>query len=947
MTRLAEKLQLSLLLTRNTTRFLSRVSLSTLRLCKSLLSKTLAGLFSAMDHDYPFSSEGDDHLFEFDYSNSSRQNNYFSQPTATNSRGLFDDDDRQKVYLVPYRWWKESQILLAEKVGGVLYEVLSNDDNTDLEILLHLKKKEGSVDSDCGEGGVSVREYALVPEGMWLRALKWHNDSKAAVKDFGSSFAADEQDVFPLQIRLSVSQETNSLLVKISLEDNKVDLYKRACNLFISVSEMLYIWDFSGQTTQFLMHDGVSMSDDFSGKPGEEVFLQLQVHGFSDSVGETNDEMAEPYKIIDSICNGSVKINGSNDNLNSYITSSNSVRRGSGNGGVCLLGLTGLRNLGNTCFMNSAIQCLAHTPEIVDYFLGDYQKEINYENPLGLNGELALAFGDLLRKLWAPGGIPVAPRMFKLKLANFAPQFSGYNQHDSQEFLAFLLDGLHEDLNRVKCKPYLEAKDAEGQPEEEVAEEYWRNHRARNDSIIVDLCQVSLRLTYKGQYRSMLVCPVCNKVSVTFDPLMYLSLPIPSTTMRTMTVTVLSTDGSTMPAPFTVTVPKYGRFQDLIDALSTKCFLRNHEKLLVAEIYRSKIFRVLDEPSDLLGLIRDEDKLVAYRLPKDSETPSLVLFMHERKEESCHLGRLSLEWKIFGTPLVGRLSDLTNGSDIRKLFLKLLDPFLMPVGDDSDFSDEAGKIDNGDSIVEDVTSSRVSDNDAVSDSSEAGDEPHLSDDFQFYRLDSIRPTEIKMNEPLSISDFAKPLTIHVQWAEKMIEKYDTCLLSSLMEVCKPQLFTRMPPESVSLYKCLEAFLKEEPLGPEDMWYCPRCKKHWQASKKLDLWRSPDILVIHLKRFSFSRYFKSKLDTYVDFPIDDLDLSNYVCCKNSQLSNRYVLYAISNHYGGMGGGHYTAFVDLGHKRWFEFDDDRVYPVSEDNIKTSAAYVLFYKRVSDVK
>ena len=192
-------------------------------------------------------------------------------------------------------------------------------------------------------------------------------------------------------------------------------------------------------------------------------------------------------------------------------------------------------------------------------------------------------------------------------------------------------------------------------------------------------------------------------------------------------------------------------------------------------------------------------------------------FFNHAGVRSCHLGRLSLEWKIFGTPLVGRLSDLTNGSDIRKLFLKLLDPFLMPVGDDSDFSDEAGKIDNGDSIVEDVTSSRVSDNDAVSDSSEAGDEPHLSDDFQFYRLDSIRPTEIKMNEPLSISDFAKPLTIHVQWAEKMIEKYDTCLLSSLMEVCKPQLFTRMPPESVSLYKCLEAFLKEEPLGPEDMW----------------------------------------------------------------------------------------------------------------------------------
>lgn len=47
-------------------------------------------------------------------------------------------------------------------------------------------------------------------------------------------------------------------------------------------------------------------------------------------------------------------------------------------------------------------------------------------------GEIALAFGDLLRKLWAPGATPVAPRMFKSKLARFASQFSGFNQHDSQ-----------------------------------------------------------------------------------------------------------------------------------------------------------------------------------------------------------------------------------------------------------------------------------------------------------------------------------------------------------------------------------------------------------------------------------------------------------------------------------------------------------------------------------
>ena len=50
----------------------------------------------------------------------------------------------------------------------------------------------------------------------------------------------------------------------------------------------------------------------------------------------------------------------------------------------------------------------------------------------------------------------VSPSNFKYKLGRFAPQFQGYGQQDSQELLAFLLDGLHEDLNRIKRKPYVE-----------------------------------------------------------------------------------------------------------------------------------------------------------------------------------------------------------------------------------------------------------------------------------------------------------------------------------------------------------------------------------------------------------------------------------------------------------------------------------------------------------
>ena len=62
----------------------------------------------------------------------------------------------------------------------------------------------------------------------------------------------------------------------------------------------------------------------------------------------------------------------------------------------------------------------------------------------------------------------------------------------SQELLAFLLDGLHEDLNKVKRKPYIELKDSDSRPDDEVAEELWNYHKARNDSVIVDVCQVSI-----------------------------------------------------------------------------------------------------------------------------------------------------------------------------------------------------------------------------------------------------------------------------------------------------------------------------------------------------------------------------------------------------------------------------------------------------------------------
>ncbi|XP_050898059.1 ubiquitin carboxyl-terminal hydrolase 9 [Lathyrus oleraceus] len=325
-------------------------------------------------------------------------------------------------------------------------------------------------------------------------------------------------------------------------------------------------------------------------------------------------------------------------------------------------GLAGLQNLGNTCFMNSTLQCLVHTPPLVEFFLQDYNDEINRDNPLGMSGELALAFGDLLRKLWSSGRTAIAPRAFKGKLARFAPQFSGYNQHDSQELLAFLLDGLHEDLNRVKQKPYIEMKDSDNRPDEEVAYECWKNHMARNDSLIVDECQVS-------QYKSTLVCPECGKISITFDPFMYLSLPLPSTVTRAMTITVFYCDGSGLPMPYTVNVLKHGCCRDLCQALGTACCLKSDEMLLLAEVYENKIYRYLENPLESLTSIKDEEHIVAYRLKNGARKTKLEI-LHQ-----CPDNVKGGDRKIFGTPLVTYLvEDPQYGANIEAYVHRMLAP---------------------------------------------------------------------------------------------------------------------------------------------------------------------------------------------------------------------------------------------------------------------------------
>lgn len=146
---------------------------------------------------------------------------------------------------------------------------------------------------------------------------------------------------------------------------------------------------------------------------------------------------------------------------------------------------------------------------------------------------------------------------------------------------------------------------------------------------------------------------------------------------------------------------------------------------------------------------------------------------------------------------------------------------------------------------------------------------------------------------------------------------------------------------------LAMFIEDEQLGPDDAWYCNRCKCHREAWKKLEFHRLPPVLVLQLKRFQFTRYSRDRLDIPVDFPLEGLYLSPY-CTASSRRkgeSTVYDLAGMSKHIGSLGGGHYVAYCRSSEDgTWFNFDDGCVRRVPAEEVEQDkvGAYVLFYIR-----
>lgn len=194
--------------------------------------------------------------------------------------------------------------------------------------------------------------------------------------------------------------------------------------------------------------------------------------------------------------------------------------------------VTGLVNLGNTCYMNCILQCLVGTVRLSGvFFSGRYHPEL--DSRLGYKGQLAHAYARLVRIMYQAAAqvgrthfTYIAPKDFKAVIGRLSDQFMGYEQQDCHEFLNFLLDGLHEDLNikgnKPRLKPLNEKEEAkrESMSVHTVSAIEWARHLNNNESPI--------SWHFQGQYLSRLECRVCGCRSTTYNPFSCLSIPIPS-----------------------------------------------------------------------------------------------------------------------------------------------------------------------------------------------------------------------------------------------------------------------------------------------------------------------------------------------------------------------------------------------------------------------------------
>ncbi|XP_030649647.1 ubiquitin carboxyl-terminal hydrolase 43 [Chanos chanos] len=651
-------------------------------------------------------------------------------------------------------------------------------------------------------------------------------------------------------------------------------------------------------------------------------------------------------------------------------------------------GVLGLKNHGNTCFMNAVVQCLSNTDLLAEYLgLELYKLDLNQrringmvksEEAQNLQGEVTEQLASLVRALWTLEYTPQLSVEFKSVVSKYGAQFRGNSQHDALEFLLWLLDRIHEDVNSSSSSSSSSSRSkacakGSGGPEDEVASESTNAQQAGASHSFV-------QEHFQAQYKSSLTCPHCLKHSDTFDPFLCVSLPIPLRQTRPVYVTLVFSNKGQRYLRVGLAVPLFGSLACLRKMVADEGKI-SPDQVILTEIYSTGFQRSFFDEEDLTS-IAENDIIYAF------QAPPLYIRGGSTKISGYHHSLPSSPYSSSGPegqrlPASGALSSefLNHGMSVKILLLvcnaagsgqqavRFGPPFLM----------REDRCVSWDQLQQSILSKLyyLMINGAQAQNSRVLFKIRVvggSASYSYLSPQDGRPLyHPAVDRALKMCGSGGPphVKLMVEWEHRIKD----CLFGNIQEEVvkdcesvRTQQQHHIQQHSCTLDECFQLYTKEEQLAPDDAWKCPHCKQLQQGTVQMSLWTLPDILILHLKRFRQVADRRNKLTTLVRFPLTGLDMAPHVvkrtnctrllanwkhhpsqCMEAAQnpLDYLYDLYAVCNHHGGMHGGHYTAYcrnsVD---GQWYGYDDSSVEPVPEGEVCTRGAYILFYQRRNSI-
>ncbi|XP_039263607.2 ubiquitin carboxyl-terminal hydrolase 31-like [Styela clava] len=699
--------------------------------------------------------------------------------------------------------------------------------------------------------------------------------------------------------------------------------------------------------------------------------------------------------------------NGQNNLKNNGIPSETVSLSGKGaystslNGTFAPPGVCGLANHGSTCYINAIVQCLSNTDLIAEYFvMGQYRADLKNarkerSKKYGTNGELADQLALLIKSLWMNNYDVSMTKGLKDIMCKYASQYKGCYQHDSQEFLLWLFDKVHEDLNIQPVKKAFSLSRASFRRKKKVADPAKMSAEAKDIQAQLDIVPTSfVQKVFQAHFRSTLTCPNCKRQSHTNDPFLCVSLPITQRTTRAIYVNVAYLNRSKRKGEGRKKHHASPRIvQQIAVAVALDGKVLQLRQLVAAECgIHSRLLTFVEYGEDGFGQSYGDDMLVS-KIPQVSHTVSKLYALEmpapmkmtagtlPRNFASRHKKRASFgdgvsitkdvltspdgatalpknvvivlvnkkidgkNSKVFGRPLIFHVSKDVLNEDLRSLIITKLSEFTKK-GVNTEKILSVMKLHVVDGLPNKSLISQKSQQPLLTPTAETA----------LQNCPAGGPLHIKLIAEWEKDDYC---TIFEDIAQDTIEEQESVRLQRLIH---------QQPVTCTLQECFDLLTKPEELGIEDSWDCPHCHKAKQGTvKKLSLYTLPDVLIVHLKRFQAVNDKRNKLNTRVDFPIMGLDMSPYLLessrpkthqnggaghrlngLRNHHVKNEeclYDLYAVCNHFGNLNSGHYTAScLNPLDGQWYNFDDRKTEVVSEENLSQQSVYILFYQRRS---